>query len=153
LLDNVYVGGAGGLSYFGTFPPGAPGLGFGGGGTIFHDPESRLVMTAERVVRAGSHVDVVVQGTPGQQIRLIASPTPTFQILASWRGTLLSLPGKGAADVYVGQIPANGVLRTRYDVPHHASAGAASTVFLQAYRTNAVLGPKLAAGTSIVLLR
>ncbi|MBL8858147.1 MAG: hypothetical protein JNL28_06580 [Planctomycetes bacterium] len=152
LLGNTFSAGAGGISYFGNYPPGAPGTQLSGGGSIFTDPESRLVMTTDRFARAGTVVNVRIQGTPGQVIHLLVSRAPTFMILPSWRGTLVSLPGKGSVDVPVGAIPANGVLQTRYQVPPIPGGATSATVFMQAYRFDAVLGPKLAAGTTITLL-
>lgn len=152
LLDNLYFGGAGGLSNFGAYPPGPAGVALGGGGSISQDPESHLVMTTERLARAGTIVDVTIQGTPGQDMYLIVSREPTFQILPSWRGTLLTQQGKGSVIVRVGRIPLNGVLQTRYQVPPLPAGVTSSTVFIQAVRSDMAAGPKLAAGTSITLL-
>lgn len=83
---------------------------------------------------------------------MLVSRTPTFQILPSWRGTLLSNPSKGSVAVPLGTIPANGVLHSRYLVPPLPTGVTSMTVFVQAYRTDPVLGPKLAAGTGVTLL-
>ncbi|MBL8857432.1 MAG: hypothetical protein JNL28_02860 [Planctomycetes bacterium] len=150
LLDNAFVPGLPGFSWgWGGYA----GLNITGGGVVHTDTESRLVMTTDRYARAGSVVDLRLQGAPGQQMKLILSRASTFQILASWHGTMLSSPGKGSVVVPLGPIPASGVLQTRYTVPPLPTGLGATSVFVQAYRDDPILGPKLAAGSTITLLR
>ena len=105
---------------------------------------------AERTIR--SVVDIIVQGVPGKSISVSLSRAPTFQILPSWHGTMLSLPGKGSVQVPIGVIPANGMLQTRYLAPRLPAGITSLPVYVQAYRDDAALGPKLAAGTCLTLL-
>ena len=149
LLDNTFVPGLPGYS---AGWAGYQGANITGGGTVHTDTESRLVMSTDRLARAGRVVDVRVQGTPGQDITLILSRTPTFQILPSWHGTMLSLQNKGSVEVPIGRIPANGILQTRYVAPPLPAGLASVPVFVPAYGEDAVLGPKLAAGTCVTLL-
>lgn len=153
LLAQQTFGGWGGVAFFGGFPPGANGAPMSSGGSIFTVPESALRMTTDRVAHAGSRVNVRVQGTPGQVIYLRVSPEPTFKILPSWHGTLLSLRSPGSEDTLLGTIPASGILQRRFLVPELPAGATSSIAYVQAYRADPVLGPKLSAGTSITLLR
>lgn len=152
LLAYQALGGTGGIAHFGDQPPGVNGTPISGGGSIFIDPETRIKMTTDRLVRAGSVVDMRIEGAAGQEIKLLVSRAPTFQILPSWRGTLLSQPGKGSVEVSLGRIPASGVLFTRYVAPALPPGLQAMTVFVQPYRDDPVLGPKLGTGSSLTLV-
>jgi hypothetical protein len=151
LLANTFVQGMGG-SWYANFSQGQPAPAISGFGAVHTDSESSLVMTTDRLARAGSVIDIRVAGSPGQTISLLLSRAPTFQILPSWHGTMLSSPGKGSVEVSLGTIPANGILQTRYTAPPMPAGFASVPVFVQAYRDDPVLGPKLAAGTCITLL-
>ncbi|MDZ4771811.1 MAG: hypothetical protein SGI72_01615 [Planctomycetota bacterium] len=160
VLNVVFSGGAGGFKVsepgVPPAPPGAQGASgasFSSSGPIFFDTESKLVMTTDRVAHGGTVVTLRVQGLAGQNIRLLVSRSSTFQILPSWRGTLLSALGKGAVDVPMGTIPASGLLERRYLVPQLPAGATSGAVFVQAYRFDPVLGLKLSAGTTVTLLR
>jgi hypothetical protein len=109
-------------------------------------------MVADRIARAGSVIDLRLEGTPGQQVELLVSRAPTFQVFPSWHGALLAQPGKNSVTVPLGTIPSTGVLFTRYVAPPLPTGVPAMNVFIQSYRVDPLLGPKLATGSSLTLV-
>jgi hypothetical protein len=106
----------------------------------------------DRLAHTGNPVGIQIFGDPGQQIELLLSRAPTFQILPSWRGTLLALPGAGSVVVPLGTIPASGSLSTQFVAPPVPTGSQSVNIFVQSYRADPILGPKLSAGRTLTVL-
>ena len=114
--------------------PGAPGRDIvGGSGTYFPLAGAELDMQAPSVVREGQDLVFTVHGQPGTLVELEFAPATQFTAIPSWRGVLLTRNPPGLhPSLYLGAIPASGVIHDGITVGDLPAGVASGQYFLQA---------------------
>jgi len=115
--------------------PGAPGGDIvGGSGTYFPLAGTRLEMDAPSIVREGSELALTIRGQPGTIVDVVFARATQFTAIPSWRGVVLTKndPGSLHPSLYLGVIPASGVITDGITVGELPAGVASGQFFLQA---------------------
>jgi hypothetical protein len=103
-------------------------------GSYFPLSGSKLEMDAPSIVREGGVLALTIRGEPGTLVDVVFAPATQFTAIPSWRGVVLTknTPGTLHPTLYLGEIPASGMITDGITVGNLPAGVASGQFFLQA---------------------
>jgi len=159
LVEGALFGGGGGTAGMGgpccpfqppaSQPPnGAAGLASTGSVTTLGVPKIEMIMPTH--LRVNESASLVVRGTPGDEVLLAVSTTPTWLDLPALFGALVA--GPQLRRIAIDTIPASGELQRSIAFPELSGVTQAFRLHFQVVAVSPTWGPRLGTGQSVCFL-